>query len=665
MKSKSLKLNSGLWLDLYELAMAQVYFRYKRDCKVSFELFIRSEKRPFYVVYGIREALEYLADLKFTSQDLDYLRSLKLFDEGFLNYLKKFRFKGEVWAVEEPEIVFAGEPILRVTANIIEAQIVESVLLNTLNLYTTLATKSCRVVLSAQGRKIYDFSLRRTQGQSASLAAASASFVVGAEGTSNVLAGLIYGIPVVGTMAHSYVMTFSSEFDSFYLFSKTFPEKSILLIDTYDINSALESVVRLSSYLKKERQKILGVRIDSGNLVEISKYVRSYLDRAGLIDVIIFASGNLDEYKIKELIEKKAPIDAFGVGTNMGTSSDLPFSDVIYKLVEVGNLNGEFLPVMKLSSEKTTYPLRKQVFRKFAQNKLIKQDYIGLLGENLGKPLLRKVMGQGEILQPKQDLNSQRAKFKKKIESLPSFLKEIHLPQITPEKALYPVAISNKLEKITKSTQELIKKRSRQKKIIFVDIDTQYDFVDRRGALYVKEAEKLKAVWSKLTKFAYNKGILIISSQDTHKKKDPEFKSFPPHCIRESWGYKKIPQTLLPNYQVLSFEKRSFEELFRIKEDFPQIILEKNVLNIFSNPNAEELLKVILPEQVYVYGLVTEFCVKEAVLGFKKFVDEVFVIEDALKEIDPKAKEQVFREFKNKGIKFIKTDEVWEKFKDF
>ncbi len=664
MESKPSRLNSGLWIDLYELAMAQVYFKYKRETQASFELFIRSQKRPFYVAYGVRKALEYLANLRFSSQELEYLETLKLFDKEFLRYLKNFRFKGQVWAIDEPEIVFGGEPVLRVTANLIEAQIVESALLNIINLYTTLATKAQRVVLSAKGRRVYDFSLRRTQGEDASLACALASFVAGVEGTSNVLAGFLYGIPVVGTMAHSYVMSFSSEFDSFYAFSRTFPEKSIFLIDTYDVKSALENVVRISSCLKKARGGTLGVRIDSGDLLELSKYVRAYLDKASLIDVLIFASGNLDEYKIKELIEKKAPIDAFGVGTNMGTSSDLPFSDVIYKLVEISKPSGEFLPVMKLSSDKLTYPLKKQIFRKFTSRGIMKQDIVGLSGENLGKALLKKVMQEGRILDSEEDLITQRKKLKKKIEGLSSFLKEIEKPPALEVPSKYSIVISNKLKKITSSTQLLIRKRSYQKRVVFFDVDTQFDFVDKKGALYVKGAEKLRSLWAKLTKFAYKKGILIISSQDTHKKKDPEFKEFPPHCIKGSWGYKKIPQTLLPSCKVLALKEEEFEELFKIKDNFSQVILEKNILDVFSNPNTRGLLEAVLPEEVYVYGLVTEFCVKKAVLGLKEFVDNVFVVEDAVKEIDFQEKTNVFGEFRKKGIKFIKADELFQKLKD-
>ena len=314
--------------------MAQVYFKQKQDSLAVFDLFIRSQNRPFYIACGIDDALSALEDFTFHKEDIDYLRSLGLFEEEFISYLKNFKFNGDVWALDEPEIVFSAEPIIRVKANIIEAQIIESILLNKINLAVTLATKSARVVMAAKGKAVYDFSLRRTQGLEASLAAAKYSYISGAEGTSNVYAGFMYKIPVAGTMAHSFVMSFEREAESFLAFSKQYPAKSILLIDTYNVNEGIQNAIKISRYLRKLGCTLLGIRLDSGDLINDAKKVRALLDKDGLIDTCIFASGNLDEYKIDELIKKNAPIDAFGVGTNMGCSADLPFTDVIYKLVE-------------------------------------------------------------------------------------------------------------------------------------------------------------------------------------------------------------------------------------------------------------------------------------------------------------------------------------------
>ena len=644
------KPDSGLWVDLYELAMAQAYFKYHKNEEASFELFIRSKKRPFYIAYGLSEVLDYISGLRFDDQDLDYLRGLKLFSEDFLKYLKNFRFRGEMWAVDEPEIIFPQEPILRVTAPLIEAQIIESALLNIINLYTTLVTKASRVVSSAKSRKVYDFSLRRTQGFSASLAAAKASFVAGAEGTSCVLAGKLYGIPVVGTMAHSFVMSFPSEFDSFYAFARTFPEKTIVLVDTYDIKEALSSTVKIAQKLQKDKFKLIGVRIDSGDLVEVSKSVRMQLDTNGLIDVIILASGNLDEYRIKELIDKKAPIDAFGVGTNMGTSSDFPFCDVIYKLVEIRDSRNNFIPVMKFSEGKLTYPLRKQIFRKFSAKGVMKQDFLVSASESVrAKAILKKVMNKGEIIQHREDVFVQRRKLKKKLEGLPSELKSID------SGFEYPVSFSVKLSKVANTTRKLLKKRSISGRILFFDVDTQFDFVDKKGALAAKGSDSLKSTWAKLTRYAQANSITIVSSQDTHSKSDPEFKEFPAHCVRGSRGFEKISQTVISPNIVLASREYTFEELFKLKQDYPQIIIQKSILDIFSNPNTQRLIEVISPEAVYVYGVITEYCVKLTCLGLKKIVDNVFVIEDAIKEISSQAKEITFSEFRKKGIRLVSS----------
>ncbi len=653
MAKNKIKIESGLWVDLYELTMAQVYYKYKPDQKATFELFIRSEKRPFYVAYGITEALQYLEKVRFSKDDVDYLKGLGLFDEGFLKVLKKFRFKGDVWAVEEPEIIFSQEPILRVTADLVSAQIVESALLNIINLYTTLATKSLRVILAAKARKVFDFSLRRTQGIEASNAAAKASFVAGCAGTSNVLAASLYNIKPVGTMAHSYVMSFSSELESFRVYSRVFPKKTILLVDTYNSKKGIHRAIKVAKEMKKSGHKLLGLRLDSGDLVELAKYARKELDAESLIDTIIFGSGNLDEYKIQELVEKKAPIDAFGVGTNMGTSSDLPFSDVVYKIVEITDSKGKVKPVMKYSKDKATYPLAKQVFRKYAAGKIMREDVIGAAFEkSSGRPLLKQAVQDGKVLAKYEDTAVHKNRLREKTECLPAGLKKIIA------KPDYKVSISGRLKKITEKARANIEKEAEAKHRVFFDIDTQHDFVDKNGALYAQGAHKLKSTWKKLTQYAVKNGILIISSQDAHKKKDPEFKKFGSHCVKGSRGYKKIPQTEIQPRAVLESKEKSIEELFRIKDEASQIILEKPVLDVFSNPNTSKLIDIIQPEEVYVYGVTTEFCVKSAVLNLKKMVDEVFVVEDAVKEISPGAKEAAFSEFKKRGVKFKKSRDI-------
>ncbi len=645
---------SGLWVDLYELTMASVYFERRKNIKAVFELFIRSSRRPFYLLFGVREALNYAKSLRFSQEDISFLRSLELFSEDFLAYLKKFKFSGNIFSQSDGSIVFAREPLLRVEADLIEAQILESALLNIINVHTTLATKSARVVLAAKGRKIYDFSLRRTLGREASLIAAKSAYLAGAGGTSNILAGKLYGIPVVGTMAHSFVMSFSREIEAFKLFVDKFPGKAILLLDTYDLRNGLNNAVHIAKYLKKNyKSRLLGVRIDSGDLIEQSKYIRSVLDFEGLVNTLILASGDLDEYKIKKLISANAPIDAFGVGTNMGVSSDLPFTDAVYKICGIRRFNENFLPVMKLSQKKSSLPFAKQVIRSFGR-KVMEKDTIYLdKGSNYQRGLLKKVMAKGEVTTDFPDLESLRKSVLKNLSSLPQELKDLN------DGFQYPVILEPKLKEKINSVRSLISKRALQCSTVFFDIDTQFDFLSPEGRLYVPHSEEILPKIKRLLKFAEEKGILVISSADSHKKNDPEFEKFPAHCLKNSRGSKKLKETLLKKYISLSLgRKYSWEYLEQIKGSYAQIIIEKNALNLFTVPAARELLDIIFPCRVYVFGVATEYCVKEAVLTLAGEVDEVFVVEDAVKEVNIKEKDKTFLQFRKNNVKFIDTESV-------
>ncbi len=650
-------MNSSSVVDLYELTMAQVYFKEKREAYATFDLFIRSRKRPFYIACGIDDALSALERFRFTPGEINYLKSLSMFDADFLKYLENFRFQGEVWAVSEPEIIFPSEPIMRVTANIIEAQIAESILLNKINLATTLATKAMRIVLASKGRGVYDFSLRRTQGIEAALACAKYSYIAGVRGTSNVYAGYLYGIPVVGTMAHSYVMSFDREIDSFFAFVRQFPTKSILLVDTYDTKKGILKAIKVARALKKMGFNLLGIRLDSGDLISDSKYARLKLDEEGLIDTIILASGNLDEYAISDLIEKKAPIDAFGVGTNMGCSSDLPYTDVIYKLVEIKENSRSFTPVMKLSSQKTTLPSKKQVFRIFSPCGLMKEDYICTFEEGFdGKKLLKKVMYKGKRLSREKSLKEKQKLLIDKIKLLPEGLKKIDASYV------YPVLISEGLKKSARYVRKSIKART-ARKIVFFDIDTQFDFLSKKGALYVKSSEKIIPNIKKLISFANKNKIPVVSSQDTHVKCDAEFNDFPPHCVGGSRGHRKLAFTLFNRRKIISYRRvYSDEEIKRIIRHYPQIVITKNTLNVFSNPNTAAVFDLFFPEEVYVFGVATDYCVKEAVEGLLKRNFSVFIVEDAVKEISQKEKKRLFSFWKNRGVRFIKTNRLIREF---
>jgi len=451
-----MKENLELFLDLYELTMAQAYFKYKRNTLACFDLFVRDLplNRNYLLVSGLSDIIDFVSNLKFSKIALDYLKTKKLFSQDFLDYLKNFRFKGDLWALPEGELCFANEPILRVEANIIEAQILEGFLLNTINLQTMLASKASRIVIAAKDKQLYDFSLRRTQGQDAAIKAARCSYIAGFSGTSNVLAGFLYNIPVVGTMAHSFVMSFPKEIESFLAYSNCFPEKTILLVDTYNTEKGIKNAIKVGLQLKKRGFRLLGIRLDSGDIVSLAKKARQMLDRAGLNYVKILASGNLDEYKIEKILKSQPPIDSFGVGTHMGTSSDSPYLDVIYKLSQVSYDKKKFLPTMKLSQRKSNYPGRKQIYRIKDKDGIFLRDILGLEEEKIkGIPLLRKVIDKGKIVYRSPNLEKIKEYALENLSYLSFSYKDIN------KKVVYPVIISKGLDKLTKDLKKNLKNR--------------------------------------------------------------------------------------------------------------------------------------------------------------------------------------------------------------
>jgi len=442
--------NMSLFTDLYELTMCASYFDNRKCEPATFDLFIRRlpPDRSYFLFAGLEQALSYLEQVRFTDEHINYLRS-QGFKEDFLQYLKNFRFKGEVYSVPEGSIFFPNEPLIRVTAPIIEAQLVETFLLNTINLQTMIATKASRVVHAAQGRPIIEFGLRREHGIDAGMKVARSTYLAGCAGTSNVLAGMVYGIPVFGTMAHSFVMSYEKEIDAFRAFAKTFPSKSTLLIDTYDDFAGAEKAAIVAKELEKAGQQLSGVRLDSGDLVTISKKVRALLDQKGLQYVTIFASGDLDEYKINDLLSKGAKIDAFGVGTKMGTSTDYPYIDVVYKLSEVANEKGEFSSMMKLSADKVTLPGRKQVYRFTDDSGQYLKDVIALSDHQVdADPLLVKVMADGQIISNMPSLDEIRAVAAENLSRLPEKYKQLT------NASSYPVELSPPLHSLMEQLKQ-------------------------------------------------------------------------------------------------------------------------------------------------------------------------------------------------------------------
>jgi len=446
--------NMSLFTDFYELTMCASYFDNKKFEPATFDLFIRRlpENRGYLLFAGLEQVLLYLKTVKFTEEHLSYLKK-QGFNKEFLGYLRNFRFTGDVWAAPEGTVAFPCEPLIRVTAPIIEAQLVETFLLNTVNLQTTIATKASQVVNTAKGKAIIEFGLRREHGVDAGMKVARSSYIAGCQGTSNVLAGLAYGIPVFGTMAHSFVMSYEKEIDAFRAFARTFPNKSTLLIDTYDDIAGAEKAAIIAKELEEQGFRLNGVRLDSGDLAEISKKVRRLLDAKGLQYVRIFASGDLDEFKIADLLKKGAKIDAFGVGTKMGTSADKPYVDVIYKLCETMNADGSFAPIMKLSEGKVTLPGRKQVYRFKDANGNFEKDMIALADEKVdGEPLMVKVMEKGEITYDLPSLSDIRATAAENVSRLPEKYKMV---TGAPE---YPVELSQDLEKLIRKLKKKILK---------------------------------------------------------------------------------------------------------------------------------------------------------------------------------------------------------------
>ena len=442
-KPESLFLNNEnicMATDLYQLTMIAGYFERGMNHKSTFELFVRNlpERRSYLIAAGLEQAIHYLKNLRFTAEYLKYIKNLPVFknvSKGFFEYLRNFHFSGDVYAVPEGTVIFANEPIISVTASIIEAQIIETYLLSMINYQTLIASKASRVVYAADGREVIDFGTRRAHGPQAGVLAARACFIGGCVGTSNVLAAYELRIPPIGTIAHSWVMAYDDEYESFQDFHKVFPDNTILLIDTYDTIKGAQLAVKIGKKLK-------GVRLDSGNITLLSKRVRRILDDAGLEQVKITASGDLNEYKISQMLAKGACIDSFGVGTEMVTSKDIPALGGVYKLVEQ-EIKGSLMPKMKFSKDKATCPSKKQVYRFLNKRGLFGKDIIGLVDEVFDtEKLLLLVIKQGKLIYKIPTVQQIQKTAKKNISQLPEKFKGLDC------KTEYPVNISKRLKRI-------------------------------------------------------------------------------------------------------------------------------------------------------------------------------------------------------------------------
>lgn len=414
---------SALLTDLYQLTMMQAYLEQGMDDTAVFEFFVRDlpAERNFLVAAGLEQVLEFLENLHFTAEELQWLHGSGRFSREFVDYLSELRFIGDVHGLPEGSICFAPEPVVQITASLPQAQLVESRLINLLHFQTLVASKAVRCVLAAPGKLLVDFGMRRSHGAEAGLLAARAGYVAGLDGTATVLAGARFNIPVFGTMAHSFIQAHDDEVSAFRHFAQAHPDNVVLLIDTYDTETAAHKVLELAPELEAAGVHIKGVRIDSGDLAAHAREVRQILDSGGRTDITIFASGNLDEHALKAMCEAEVPVDGFGIGTHLDTSSDCPYFDCAYKLQEYAGVARR-----KRSEGKATWPGRKQVYRQLDADGRLQRDVLTVEGdEPPGEPLLQHVMRSGKRIQPPEPLARIRQRVVKGIQQLPEPLRRL------------------------------------------------------------------------------------------------------------------------------------------------------------------------------------------------------------------------------------------------
>jgi nicotinate phosphoribosyltransferase len=443
----------ALFTDLYELTMAQAYWAAGVTGPATFSMYFRKLPygRGYLVAAGLESVLGYLERFRFTDGDLAYLRSLSRFEEPFLAFLADVRFMGSVRAMPEGTVFFPDEPVLEVTSSVIEAQLVETFVVNQVHLQTVLATKAARVRTAARDRHVIDFGARRCHGTEAANLAARAGYLVGFDGTSNTMAAALYEIDPFGTMAHSFVCAFPSEIDAFRGYANTFPDAAALLVDTYDTVEGVRKALAVATELRRQGHEVRAVRLDSGDLLALSRAARRMADAAGFPALHVFVSGGLDEYEVDALVRAGAPIDAFGVGTRVGVSADAPCADCAYKLVEYAGR-----PVLKLSAKKQTLPGPKQVFRRHGPDGRMLYDVVARAAEappGDTRPLLVDVMGGGRRVGPHVPLAESRLRCRTEVANLPDRHKALESP------APFEVRFSEKLARLTREVVSETRRR--------------------------------------------------------------------------------------------------------------------------------------------------------------------------------------------------------------
>ena len=444
--------SNSLFTDLYQLTMAQSYYQSGQCGRAIFSLFFRNfpPNRAYYVFCGLESAIEYLENLAFGEEDVAALGELRIFDPGFLNYLRELNFSGDVRAMREGEIFFADEPVIEVSGPVIECQLAETFVLNRVNLESMLATKSARVVDSAKGRSVVDFAARRTHGLDAAMRQARSSYIAGFAGTSNVAAAAQLGIPAVGTMSHSYISSFGSEREAFSAYARSFPDSSTFLVDTYDTLGGVANAIEVAHEMEARGQRLRAIRLDSGDIDSLSRHSRAMLDHTGLDYVEILASGGLDEYSISELAATDVPVVGFGVGTKVGASADAPYTDFVYKLVEYDGR-----PVMKLSEDKMYLPGPKQVTRHTGADGVMGLDVMHEYQEDgsreIGEPLLDLVMKNGQRTCDFPSIEDIREYHARRVSELPGDLRGAR------PRGRYQVQVADNLTRLGRQTAERIR----------------------------------------------------------------------------------------------------------------------------------------------------------------------------------------------------------------
>jgi nicotinate phosphoribosyltransferase len=660
---------SGLLTDLCELTMAAGYVQKKIDARGTFELFVRHSPagRSYLVAAGLDQALEFLGRLRFSSTDISYISWLPAFRHiggDFRRFLADFRFSGDVWALPEGTIFFPGEPVMRVTAPIAEGQLVETGLLAIVHLQTVVASKAARLMMAADGRPVAS---RRAHGVEAGVLAARAAYIGGCAGTSNAYAGNLFGLPVYGTQAHSWIMAHPDENSAFSNFLDVFPDNATLLVDTYDVRAAVRKIVELG-------RKPYVIRLDSGDVVADSRWSREYLDASDWNDVKIFVSRDLDEYRIAALIRAGACIDSFGVGRALVTSSDAPSLSMIYKLVELEE-GGQVRSTLKLSEEKKTYRSRKQVFRFSSDDGVFLNDPIESKSEAPpgGEPLLIPVMRGGRRLQAARQDSSMAAKSGRdhllaSRQRLPAYL--LPLQDCTEP---FPVRYGAHLAQLRDQTSRTVptqvsadskRRQAESRTMVFWEVDMQNDFVLPEGKLYVPGAEEIVPNVNRLVEACRNGYVFLISTADAHNIHDPELAEWPPHCLKGTSGAELIPEAQAPNRLVIPNQQGI--SLPENVNSYQQMVLEKNTLDVFDNPNTDALLShpslaslTYNPDlEFIVFGVATEYCVRVEVEGLLRRGRRVAIVTDAVRSLVPAYGARVLDDLRFRGARVTTTEHV-------